>query len=176
MSGHSKWSKVKHIKAVVDVKKGKVFSKISRMIIVAVKERGKDPETNIQLRAAIEKARQLNMPKDNIERAIKKGKEPGENLEKITYEAYGPGGVGLIIEVLTDNKNRAVQEIKHLLSENGGNLSGPGSVVWAFKKENDEWVPQSTVPIPEEDGQKLSELVKKLENIDDVQEVHANAE
>ncbi|KKS45284.1 hypothetical protein A3I25_00360 [Candidatus Nomurabacteria bacterium RIFCSPLOWO2_02_FULL_42_17] len=175
MSGHNKWSKIKRKKEAGDAKKGQVFSKLVRLITMEAKKCGGDANAPA-LRAAVEKARAENMPADNIERAIKKGKEPGENLEKITYEAYGPGGVGLIIEVLTDNKNRAVQEIKHLLSENGGNLSGPGSVVWAFKKENDEWVPQSTVPIPEEDGQKLSELIKKLENIDDVQEVHANAE
>lgn len=136
MSGHSKWSSIKHKKALTDAKKAKVFSKISRMISVAVRERGPDPATNTALRLTIEKARGVNMPAENIERAIKKfsGKE-GEDLQPVQFEAYGPGGVALIIDAITDSRNRTSQEMKHLLSEHGGTLASPGSVLWMFKKQ-----------------------------------------
>lgn len=175
MAGHSKWAQIKRKKAVTDAKRAQIFSKLSRLIAMEAKKCGGD-ESSPALRAAIEKARAENMPADNIERAIKKAKEQGENLEKIIYEAYGPGGAGLIIETLTDNKNRTAQEIKHLLSEFGGALSGPGSVTWAFRKENEEWMPQTTVPISEADSQKLLELIEKIEERDDVQAVYTNAE
>lgn len=136
MSGHSKWSKIKHQKAATDAKKGKVFSKIARLITLAAREKGGDPATNATLRTTIEKARSLNMPADNIERAIKKGTGEGKEgaLEEVRYEAVGPAGAMILIEGVTDNKNRTTSEIKHLLSERGGRLAEQGSVEWMFEK------------------------------------------
>lgn len=136
MSGHSKWSKIKHQKAVTDAKKGKVFSKVARLITLAAREKGGDPQTNAALRTIIEKARSLNMPADNIDRAIKKGTGEGKEsaLEEVRYEAIGPAGAMFLIEGITDNKNRTTSEIKHLLSERGGRLAEQGSVEWIFEK------------------------------------------
>jgi transcriptional/translational regulatory protein YebC/TACO1 len=129
------------------------------------------------LKNAIEKAKAVNVPNDNIERAIKKSTEAGAAMESITYEAYGPGGCGIIIESLTDNRNKAAQEIKHILSEHGYSLAGIGSVTWAFERTPDmEWSPTSTIPLSEEDGEKLGELVDSLEENDEVQDVYTNAE
>ena len=128
------------------------------------------------LRAAVEKARKANMPQDNIDRAIKKASEPSAQMENVTYEAYGPGGVGLIIETLTDNRNRTAQEVKHILSDNEASLAGIGAVKWAFQKGPGGLVPTTTVPLSDEDLHKLEKLVDELEEIDDVQEVYTNAE
>jgi transcriptional/translational regulatory protein YebC/TACO1 len=129
------------------------------------------------VRAAVEKAKAANVPSDNIERAIKKFSEGGANLEQITYEAYGPGGCAMVIEALTDNKNKAAQEIKHILSEHGFSLAGIGSATWAFVKTPEmEWQPTTTIPLSDEDGEKLGELVDALEECDEVQEVYTNAE
>lgn len=138
MSGHSKWSTIKHKKALTDAKKAKVFSKVSRMISVAVREKGPNPETNLALRLALEKAREANMPSDNIQRIIKKysGGE-GERLEEVQFEGYGPGGIALIIEAITDSRNRTSQEIRHLLSSHGGSMAAPGSVLWMFEKRGE---------------------------------------
>ncbi len=178
MAGHNKWSQIKHKKAVTDAKKSKIFSKLVRFIAVEAKlSQGKDSPG---LRAAIEKARKVNMPNDNIERALKKATEPGNSMESITYEAYGPGGVGIIIETLTDSKNRTAQDVKHILSENGTELAGIGAVTWAFKKEITPeglvWTPTTTVEVSEEDLPLLEKLVEELENNDDVQDVYTNAE
>lgn len=137
MSGHSKWHSIKHKKAITDSKKGKAFSKISRIVGVAVRDKGSDPDKNPSLRLAIEKARQANMPNENIQRIIKKysGGEGAEKYEEIVFEGYGPGGVALIIETITDSRNRISQEIKHLLSSHNGNLAIPGSVIWMFEKK-----------------------------------------
>ena len=131
-----------------------------------------------KLNAAIEKAKSYNMPSDNIDRAVKKGSgADAESLESITYEAYGPGGSALIIEALTTNRNKAAQEVKHILSEHGFSLAAPGSATWAFtKNESREWVPTMTVPISEEESQTLSKLIDELEENDEVQEVYTNAE
>jgi len=136
MSGHSKWSKIKWQKAITDAKKGKIFSKIARMISVAAKEKGPDPETNPKLRLAMEKAHEANMPKDNVERAIKKGvgQDTSTILEEFIYEAYGPEGVALIIEGITDNKNRTTGEIKNILARHQGKLASQGSVLWLFDR------------------------------------------
>jgi len=136
MSGHSKWSKVKHQKAITDVRKSKIFSKMVKMIAVAARKGG-DPEMNSALRLAIEKAKAVNMPNDNIERAIKKGtgEDKEKRLEEITYEAYGPNGIPLMIETITDNKNRTLSEIRHILSRNNGRLSETGSVKWMFDQK-----------------------------------------
>jgi len=136
MSGHSKWAQIKHKKALTDAKKGKAFSKISRMITVAVKEKqNRDSSTNSKLRTAIEKARALGMPGENVERAMAKGLgegKEGEGLEEVLYEAFGPEGTALLISGITDSKNRTTAEIKHILSEHGGRMSEKGSVEWMF--------------------------------------------
>ncbi len=136
MSGHSHWAGIKHKKALEDAKKGKIFSKLSRIITIAVKEGGGDPIMNPKLRDAIENARSFNMPKDNIERAIKKGTGEigGEAIESVSYEAYGPGGIPLIIEAITDNKNRTLGDIKSVLGKYEGKLAGEGSVRWMFER------------------------------------------
>jgi YebC/PmpR family DNA-binding regulatory protein len=137
MSGHSHFSTIKHKKAITDAKRGKVFSKLARQILIAAKEKGADPETNSNLRMTIEKAKSLNMPKDNIERAIQKGagEIEGEKLEEIIYEAYGPGGIAIIIEGITDNKNRTLSEIKQILNQLQGKLADSGSVKWSFERK-----------------------------------------
>jgi YebC/PmpR family DNA-binding regulatory protein len=138
MSGHSKWHSIKHKKAVVDARRGQQFTKLARAITVAAKEGGGDPEGNSALALAIQKARDASMPKDNIERAIAKGTgegSDGEQIETVLYEAYGPGGVALLIEAVTDNRNRTGAEMRHLLSKHGGNLGEPGSVSYLFDKQ-----------------------------------------
>ena len=137
MSGHSHWSSIKRAKEATDQKRGKVFSKLARQISVVAREKGGDIDANASLRIAIDKAKKLNMPKENIERAIKRGTgESGEGrLEEFVFEAYGPGGIALIIEGITDNKNRALGEIKQILSKNGGKLASEGSVKWMFDQK-----------------------------------------
>lgn len=136
MSGHSKWSQIKHKKANTDAKRGKIFTKIVKEISVAARTGGGDPDGNPRLRTAIEKAKEVNMPSDNIKKAIMKGtgELPGTTYEETTYEGYGPGGVALLIETLTDNKNRTVSEVRHILSKNNGNLGEAGCVAWMFEK------------------------------------------
>lgn len=136
MSGHSKWSQIKRAKGVTDAKRGALFTKLGNTITIAARELGGDPTTNFKLRVAIDQAKTVNMPKDNIERAIKRGtgELEGGSIEEITYEAFGPKGIALIIEVLTDNKNRAVSNLKHILNKYDGSLGTSGSVVWRFEK------------------------------------------
>ena len=176
MSGHNKWSKIKHKKAVSDAQKSKVFSKLVRLITVESKKA--DGNVNSPgLRLAIEKAKKENMPSNNIERAVKKGSADGEStMESVTYETYGPGGVAVIIEGLTDNKNRTAAEIKHLLKEYGLELAGQGSVTWSFDNTAGGWVPKTNVKISVEDGEKLQIILEELEEHDDVQDVYVNAE
>jgi YebC/PmpR family DNA-binding regulatory protein len=137
MSGHSKWHSIKHRKGAVDAKRGKVFSKLIKEITVATRLGGKDPDSNSRLRTAIAAAKAENMPKDNIDRAIKKGTGElgGSNYEEVSYEGYGPGGVAVLVEVLTDNKNRAVAEVRHLFERYGGSLGEAGCVAWMFSQE-----------------------------------------
>ncbi|WP_295158158.1 YebC/PmpR family DNA-binding transcriptional regulator [uncultured Brachyspira sp.] len=138
MSGHSKWASIKHKKAANDSKKGKIWSKIAKEITIAVKEGGSpDPDQNARLRMVIVKAKGTNMPNDNIDRAIKRGSGAGEgaNIEEISYEGYAPGGVAIIVDVATDNKNRTAAEIRSIFSKNGGNLAESGAVSWQFKKK-----------------------------------------
>jgi len=177
MSGHNKWSKIKNKKAVTDAHKAKIFTKLLRFITVESKK-SKGDVNSPGLRTAIDKAKAENVPSDNIERAIKKGTggEAGE-MEQITYEAYGPGGCALIIEALTDNRNKAAQEIKHILTKNGYELAVPGSATWGFtKKIEGGWNPNMSVKISETDGEKLNTLIEELEENDEVQEVYTNAE
>ncbi len=137
MSGHSKWSQIKHKKAHTDAKRGKAFTKIVKEISVAARVGGGDPGGNPRLRLAIEKAKEANMPSDNVKKAIMKGtgELPGTTYEESVYEGYGPGGAAILIEVLSDNKNRTVSEIRHILSKNGGNLGEAGCVSWMFEKK-----------------------------------------
>jgi YebC/PmpR family DNA-binding regulatory protein len=137
MAGHSKWAGIKHKKAVVDARRGKLFTKLARAITVAAKDGGGDPDANPALALAVQKARDASMPKENIERAIAKGTGAGSDadaLEAVSYEGYGPGGVALLVEALTDNRNRTGSEMRHLFSKHGGNLGEPGSVSYLFDK------------------------------------------
>jgi len=137
LSGHSKWSSIKHKKGAADAKRGKLFSKLSRAIIVAAKEGGPDPGGNLALQNAIEKARSYSMPKDNIERAIAKGAgdgADGADFETIVYEGYGPEGVAVLVEALTDNRNRTASDVRHLFTKHGGNLGATGAVAWQFER------------------------------------------
>ena len=137
MSGHSKWSTIKRKKGALDAKRGKIFTKLIKEIVVAVKSGGPDPDANPKLRMAIINAKSNSMPKDNIARAIKKaeGAEGGDDYMEITYEGYGPGGVAFLVEALTDNKNRAVGAIRHAFSKNGGNLGKNGAIAWMFERK-----------------------------------------
>lgn len=174
MAGHSKWAKLKHQKGKTDAQKSKLFSKLVRFISVEAKK-AKGDRSAPGLRAAVEKARAENMPSENIERAIEKASMSGE-LEKVVYEAFGPGGVALMVEAYTDNRNRTAQEMKHLLSKNGVEMSAPGAAAWAFSKNAEgKLEPMTAVEVSEEDGEKLSQLVDALEDHDDVNEVYTNA-
>src|ERR671932_2794820 len=138
MAGHSKWASIKHKKAVVDQRRGAHFTKLARAIQVAAREGGGEPESNAALALAVQKAKDASMPKDNIERAIAKGTGAGadaEAIETVVYEGYGPGGVAILVEALTDNRNRTGSEVRHVFSRSGGNLGEPGSVAWQFEKK-----------------------------------------
>ena len=137
MSGHNKWASIKHKKASQDAKRGKIFSKLAKELTMAAKSGGGDPGANPRLRLAISKAKQVNMPADNIDRAIKKGtgELPGVTYEEITYEGFGPKGVAIMVDVVTDNRNRATAEIRNIFSKKGGNMAGSGSVGWIFTKK-----------------------------------------
>jgi YebC/PmpR family DNA-binding regulatory protein len=137
MSGHSKWASIKHKKGALDAKRGKIFTRIIKELTVAARNGGGDPDMNPRLRTVVADAKAANMPADNIKRAIRKGtgEEPGVNYEEAQYEAYGPGGAAVIIDVLTDNKNRTVGELRHLLEKGGGNLATANAVAWMFHKK-----------------------------------------
>lgn len=175
MAGHNKWSKIKEKKAIEDAKKSQVFGKIARLIS-AESKKAKGDVSSPGLRAAIEKGKSMNMPSDNIERAIKKGLGAEvAAMEEVVYEAYGPGGVAIVAVGLTDNKNRTSAEIKHLLSEQGTSLAQSGSALWAFEKTAEGYVPKTTMPISDTDGEKLGVLLEKLEEHEDIQDVFVNA-
>jgi YebC/PmpR family DNA-binding regulatory protein len=236
MAGHSKWKNIQHRKGRQDAKKGKVFTKVTKELMLAARAGGGDPTTNIRLRTAIDDAKSVNLPKDKIETAIKKGTgEIGaENIEEVLYEGYGPGGVALLIDAATDNRNRTVAEIRHILAKNNGSMGESGCVAWMFDKKGvitfakdrytedqllevgleagaedvvdngEEWevrstvedfsavraayeaagfeiagadlsrVPQTTVEVDRETGEKLLKLYEALDDNDDVQNVYAN--
>ena len=239
MAGHNKWSKIKRQKAKEDQRKGKIFGKLVREITMAAREGGGDPEYNPRLRLAIEKAREAEMPQDNIDKAIKRGtgELEGVDYKDVVYEAYGPGGVAMVILTATDNPNRTVQDVRHALSKHGGNLGTDGSVAWQFERkgqiyvnrkrytedvvfeaaleagaedvtpmDEDEivvttgakdfhevqqamkeagvessdaelaWLPNTTVPVDESEGRTLVRLLDDLNDLDDVQDVYANAD
>ncbi len=138
MSGHSKWATIKHKKAATDAKRGKIFSKLARELMIAARQGGGDPDSNITLRSLIQKAKSVNMPSDNVERAIKKGTgelDAGAALEEVIYEAFGPGGVGIIVQVLTDNRNRSAAEVRHVFTRNNVSLGAQGSVSRGFRRK-----------------------------------------
>src|SRR5215210_4073134 len=138
MSGHSKWSSIKHKKGAADIKRGQLFSKLSRAIIVAARDGGADPEANATLAAAIQKARDNSMPKDNIERAIARGAGAGGDAaayETVAYEGYGPNGVAVLVEAVTDNRNRTAADVRHVFAKNDGNLGASGAVAWLFERK-----------------------------------------
>lgn len=178
MAGHNKWAQIKHQKEVTDKKRGKVFSKLLNSISVAARAES-NPSFNPRLRSAIQKAREANVPNENIERAIKKISEPGANLDELTIEAYGPAGSALIAEAITDNRNRTIAEVKKIISDFDGKWAEPKSVIWAFEKnqteEGIEWKPKFPQSLRGEDLDKLKNLIEKLESHDDIQKVFTNA-
>ena len=138
MSGHSKWASIKHKKAATDAKRGQLFTKLARAITVAAREGGGDPDSNFTLAAAVEKAKSYSMPKDNIQRAIDRGTGAGggdEQIQRVVYEGYGPGGAAVLVDTLTDNRNRTGSEVRNIFDKAGGNLGEPGSVAWQFEKK-----------------------------------------
>ena len=178
MSGHNKWTQIKHQKGAADQKRGRLFSKLLNSISVAAKS-DSNPQFNPRLRAAIQKARESNVPSDNIARAISRASDSNQNLEELTIEAYGPGGSAIIIEAITDNKNRTVAETKKIISENGGKWAESGSVLWSFEKKTKDgeivWAPKFSNPLNNDNATKLKILVSALENHDDVQKIFTNA-
>ena len=179
MSGHSHWAGIKHKKEIADRKRGKVFSKLLSAISAAARTEP-NPDFNPRLRTAIAKAKEASVPQGNIERAVKRASEPGGALEELTFEAYGPGGAAIMIRAVSDNKNRAVQEVKTILKEHGGKWAESGSVRWAFETGGSEaesgWKPKFLQDLPPEDENRLASLVAALEDNDNVQEVATNAE
>jgi YebC/PmpR family DNA-binding regulatory protein len=137
MSGHSKWKTIQHKKAATDAKRGKMFTRLAREIVIAAREGGGDPDANFNLRLAVDKAKAANMPKDNIERAIKRGtgELKGEELSEVVYEGYAPNGVALLVQVLTDNRNRAVADVRRVLTRQGGTMADAGAVAWQFERK-----------------------------------------
>jgi len=172
MSGHSKWHSIKHKKGAADAKRGKIFTRLIKELSVAARAGGGDPDMNPRLRTIIAEAKANNMPRENIERAIRRGtgQEPGVSYEEATYEGYGPGGAAVIIEVLTDNKNRTAGEIRHLLEKWGGNLAAPNAVAWMFNKKGYIVVEKSKI-----DEEKLMNAVLEA-GADDFQEEGDNYE
>ena len=176
MSGHNKWAQIKRQKGAEDAKKSKLFSMLARVITLESKKVGGNVSSP-SLRTAIEKAKKQNMPNDNIDRAVKRGTgADAQTFEEFTYEAYGPGGAALIIEGLTDNKNRTLSEIKHILGEHSSSLASQGSALWAFGKGEEGWVPNSTMPLGEAEKNEFEKLYTELDDHEDVKEVYTNAE
>lgn len=175
MSGHNKWQQIKHQKGATDQKRAKVFSKLLRVITIAARDE-QNPDFNPRLRSAIEQAVQAQVPKDNIERAIKRAGETVGQLDELTLEAYGPGGAALIIEAATDNKNRTIPEVKKVLNDHNGKWGETGSVRWAFESSAEGgWTAKFSQELSDGDKKTLSFLVEALENHDDVQNVFTNA-
>lgn len=154
MSGHSKWSTIKHAKAITDARRGKLFTKLTREIIIAARQGGGDPDMNIRLRMAIQKAKDNNMPNDNIARAVKRGTGAGadqDQMAEFTYEGYGPGGIAIMLQTLTDNRNRTVSDIRSTLTKAGGNLAQSGAVAWQFEQKG-----VVVVTAPEDEADELA--------------------
>lgn len=174
MSGHNKWSKIKHKKAATDAQRSKIFGKLAQLISVESKKANGDINSP-GLRSAIEKAKQANMPTENVNRAVQKGKnDTSAALEEVLYEAYGPGGVAIIISGLTDNRNRTAAEIKHILTKQGISLAEPGAASWAFEKTGEEYKAKTTTTISEEENKKLGDIIENILDHDDVHDVFTN--
>jgi len=176
MGGHNKWSQIKRQKGANDAAKSNVWGKLAKRIAVESKKANGDVNSPA-LRAIIETAKKENMPKDNIERAVARGTSAdASSLESVTYETYGPGGSAIVIEALTDSRNRTAQEIKHLLSKNGLALAAPGSALWAFEKSGEGYTPKTTVPLSDTDNVALVKILEEIDAHDDVENVYTNAE
>jgi YebC/PmpR family DNA-binding regulatory protein len=174
MSGHSHWAGIKHKKEITDQKRGKVFSKLLALIAAAAKDEP-NPDFNPRLRTAVTKAKDAGVPADNIERAIKRASEQAEGLEELVFEVYGPGGAAIIIEAISNNRNRAVQEVKTILRDRSGKWAETGSVQWAFEKKEGSWTAKFPQKLPDDaERAKLASLLDALEENDDVQEVFTN--
>lgn len=177
MSGHSKWAQIKHKKAATDAKKSKEFAKITHLITIAARKDG-NPEANPGLREAIAKAREVNMPSDSIQKAIKRGTREfneGAALEEVLYEAFGPGGTAILVESITDNKNRTLGEIRHIFSKYEVKLADAGSVLWAFSRDaSGNWQAKHTIQLQEEDKEKLKNLLRELEDQENTQKITTN--
>ena len=175
MSGHSKWKQIKHKKALTDAKRGTAFSKMVREITIAARTGDPNPEVNIRLKAAVERAHAIGLPKDNIERAIAKaaGRGADSELFDLLYEATAPGGVAMLIKGVTDNKNRTVNEIKHLLSLHGARLAEPGSVLWNFERVGTSYRCRAPLALPEIPPA-TSAIIDAISEHDDIQEVYTN--
>lgn len=176
MAGHNKWAQIKRQKGANDSSKAVLWGKLGKRIAVESKKAGGDVSA-ANLRTIIETAKKTNMPKDTIERAVAKGiSADAQSLDAITYETYGPGGAAIIIDTLTDSRNRTAQEIKHLLSEAGLALATPGSASWAFEKTGEGWEAKTMVPLSEEDNEKLLKILEIIDDHGDVEAVFTNAE
>jgi len=176
MSGHSKWSSIKHQKGAADKKRGKLFSILAKRISIAARSGG-DLEKNPNLKTVVSKAKAANIPSDNIERAIKRGtgELPGQGpIEEVVYEAYGPGGVQLVIVASTDNRNRTTANIRHILTKNSGNLGGTGSVMWNFERSGDEFKAKANQAVDGKMAAEVSRLVELFEEDQDVESVFTN--
>lgn len=176
MAGHNKWSKIKHKKAATDAVKSKIFSKHAALIAVECRKAGGDVNA-ANVVAAVERAKKDSMPKENIERALAKGSGAnGATLEEVMFEGYGPGGVAILIQAVTDNNNRTAPEIRHIFTKAGLELGAPGSASWAFTKTADGYIPNTPMELDDETGEKLAEFIEKLEDNDDVTDVFTTAD
>ncbi len=176
MSGHNKWSKIKHKKAATDAAKSKIFSKHAAVIAMESRKAGGDINSP-GLAAAIERAKKDSMPKDNIDRAVTKGSGAGGNaLEEVMFEGYGPGGVAMLIQAVTDNNNRTSSEVRHAFTKSGLEMGTPGSAAWAFTKTTDGYIPTTPMDLDDTTGEKLAEFIERLEELDDVTEVFTTAD
>jgi YebC/PmpR family DNA-binding regulatory protein len=176
MAGHNKWAQIKRQKGANDAAKSKLWGKLAKRIAVESKKAGGDAEA-ANVRSIVEIAKKENMPRDNIERAITRGlSQDSASLESVLYESYGPGGAAILIDALTDNRNRTGQEIRHLLSKQGLELAAPGSALWAFVRQKDgSWEATTTIPLPPEDTEALMQILETLDAHDDVVDVYTNA-
>jgi len=176
MSGHNKWSKIKHKKGASDAQKSRIFSKHSMLITMETKKAGGDAN-GAGVLAAIDRAKKDSMPKENIERAVAKGSGAGgAALEEVLFEGYGPGGVALLIEAVTDNTNRTTPLVRHVFSKAGLELGTPGSAMWAFYKSDGAFLPNNPMELDDEAGEKLADFIEKLEELEDVTNVYSGAD
>ncbi len=175
MGGHNKWSQIKRQKGANDAAKSNIWGKLGKRIAVESKKAGGDVNSP-GLRTVIETAKKENMPKENIKRAVARGTSAeAAAMEAVTYETYGPGGCAIVIDALTDSRNRTAQEIKHLLSKNGLALAAPGSALWAFEKTSEGYTSKTTVPLSDTDNESLMKILEEIDAHDDVEEVYTNA-